>query len=107
MTVIYYILRDGTDRAVDAKDGASLMENAIMNNVRGIEAECGGCCSCATCHVYVDEKFAALLPAPDDMENELLDGVAAERKPTSRLSCQISVGPELDGLIVHIPEAQY
>ncbi|OXR49993.1 ferredoxin [Pusillimonas sp. T2] len=107
MTVIHYILRDGTDRAVDAKDGASLMENAIMNNVRGIEAECGGCCSCATCHVYVDEKFAALLPAPDDMENELLDGVAAERKPTSRLSCQISVGPELDGLIVHIPEAQY
>ncbi|MBC2770084.1 MULTISPECIES: 2Fe-2S iron-sulfur cluster-binding protein [Pusillimonas] len=107
MTVIHYILRDGTDRAVDAKDGASLMENAIMNNVRGIEAECGGCCSCATCHVYVDEKFAALLPAPDEMENELLDGVAAERKPTSRLSCQISVGPELDGLIVHIPEAQY
>lgn len=107
MTVIHYILRDGTDRAVDAKDGASLMENAIMNNVRGIEAECGGCCSCATCHVYVDEKFAALLPVPDEMENELLDGVAAERKPTSRLSCQISVGPELDGLIVHIPEAQY
>lgn len=107
MTVIHYILRDGTDRAVDAKDGASLMENAIMNNVRGIEAECGGCCSCATCHVYVDEKFAALLPAPDEMENELLDGVAAERKPTSRLSCQISVGPELDGLVVHIPEAQY
>lgn len=107
MTVIHYILRDGTDRAVDAKDGASLMENAIMNNVRGIEAECGGCCSCATCHVYVDEKFSALLPAPDDMENDLLDGVAAERKSTSRLSCQITVGPELDGLIVHIPEAQY
>lgn len=106
MPEIHFILKDGTRRTVQAKEGASVMETAIHNNVRGIDAECGGCCSCATCHVYVDDAFLARLPAPDDMENELLDGVAAERRPGSRLSCQIIVTSELDGLTVAVPATQ-
>jgi 2Fe-2S ferredoxin len=84
----------------------SVMLGAIQNNVPGIEAECGGCCSCATCHVYVDESWFAKLPAKDAMEDDLLSGVAAERRPTSRLSCQINMTLELDGLVVRIPEKQ-
>ena len=106
MPTINYILKDGTSRGVDAKPGSSVMENAIRGNIRGIDAECGGCCSCATCHVYVDEAFFDRLPPPDEMENELLDGVASERRPTSRLSCQLSVTAELDGLTVRVPETQ-
>ena len=106
MPTIHYLLQDGTTRSVDAKAGSSVMENAIRSNVRGIDAECGGCCSCATCHVYVDEAFLARLPAPDEMENELLNGVAAGRLPTSRLSCQITVTAELAGLTVRVPETQ-
>ena len=106
MTTIHYILLDGITRSVDAKAGTSVMENAIRNNLRGIEAECGGSCSCATCHVYVDEAFVDRLPPPDDMESELLDGVAAERRPTSRLSCQLTVSDALEGLTVRIPSTQ-
>jgi ferredoxin, 2Fe-2S len=106
MPTINYILKDGATRSVEAKAGSSVMENAIRGNVRGIDAECGGCCSCATCHVYVDEAFFDRLPAADDMESELLEGVAAERLPTSRLSCQLTMTAELDGLTVRVPETQ-
>ena len=106
MPTIHYILKDGSTRSIDAKPGSSVMENAVRNNVRGIDAECGGCCSCATCHVYVDDSFIALLPPADDMENDLLDGVASERQPGSRLSCQITMTADLDGLIVRVPETQ-
>lgn len=106
MPVIHFVLKDGTCRAVEAKNGASVMETAVHNNVRGIDAECGGCCSCATCHVYVDDAFLHLLPKPDDMENELLDGVASERQTGSRLSCQLSMSSAFDGLIVRIPPTQ-
>ncbi len=106
MPDIHFILKDGTRRTVQAKEGASVMETAIHNNVRGIDAECGGCCSCATCHVYVDDAFLPLLPAADEMENELLDGVASERKEGSRLSCQLIVSGELDGLTVTVPPTQ-
>jgi len=106
MPVIRFILQDGSVREVEARNGASVMETAIHNNVRGIDAECGGCCSCATCHVYVDDAFLGALPAPDEMEDELLDGVASERRPGSRLSCQITMSPELDGLVINIPETQ-
>jgi 2Fe-2S ferredoxin len=82
------------------------MENAIRHNVRGIDAECGGCCSCATCHVYVDEAFFDRLPPPDDLESGLLEVVAAERRPTSRLSCQIAMSAALDGLTVRLPQTQ-
>jgi 2Fe-2S ferredoxin len=106
MATIHYLLMDGTSKSVDAKIGLSVMENAVRNNVRGIDAECGGCCSCATCHVYVDDAFVDRLPPPDEMEAELLDGVASERLRGSRLSCQIAMTAALDGLTVRIPEKQ-
>ena len=106
MPTIHYILKDGSTRSIEAKPGASVMETAIHHNVRGIDAECGGSCSCATCHVYVDDTFIERLPPPDDMESELLDGVAAERLRGSRLSCQIAMTAELDGLTVRIPQSQ-
>ena len=106
MPTINYILRDGSCCSVDAKLGASVMETAVRNNVRGIDAECGGACSCATCHVYVDESFIERLPPADEMENELLDGVASDRLPGSRMSCQITMTANLDGLTVRVPETQ-
>jgi len=106
MPTIHYILKDGSTRSVEAKLGASVMETAIHHNVRGIDAECGGCCSCATCHVYVDEAYVSRLSPPDDMEDGLLDGVASERRPGSRLSCQLTITAELEGLTVRVPEAQ-
>lgn len=106
MPTIHYILQDGSSRSIEAKAGSSVMENAIRGNVRGIDAECGGSCSCATCHVYVDDAYLNRLPPPDDMESDLLDGVASERRPGSRLSCQLSMTAELDGLTVRVPETQ-
>ncbi|MFT8276879.1 2Fe-2S iron-sulfur cluster-binding protein [Kerstersia gyiorum] len=106
MPTIHYILKDGSTRSIAAKAGASVMETAIHNNIRGIDAECGGCCSCATCHVYVADADISRLPAPDDMEDELLDGVASERQPGSRLSCQLILTDALDGLTVRVPESQ-
>ena len=106
MPIIHYILKDGSTRSVDARLGASVMETAVHHNVRGIDAECGGSCSCATCHVYVDDTFVHRLLPPDEMESELLDGVASERLPNSRLSCQIAMTAELDGLTVRVPRTQ-
>lgn len=106
MTTIHFIQPDGQLTLVEAKAGTSVMEAAIRHNVRGIEAECGGSCSCATCHIYVDPAFFARLPAADDMESELLEGVAAPREATSRLGCQIIVTAEIEGLVVRVPERQ-
>lgn len=106
MPIIHYILKDGSIRSVEAKVGSSVMENAVRSNIRGIDAECGGSCSCATCHIYVDDAFINRLQPPDDMENELLDGVASARLASSRLSCQITVTADLDGLTVRVPETQ-
>jgi ferredoxin, 2Fe-2S len=106
MQNIIYILKDGSQRSVSAKTGHSVMETAIHNNIAGIDAECGGSCSCATCHVYVASEFLDRIPVPDEMEAELLEGVAAEREAGSRLSCQLIVTPELDGLVVRVPQIQ-
>jgi len=106
LPTIHYILKDGSRRSVQAKIGTSVMENAIRSNIRGIDAECGGSCSCATCHVYVDEAFVDRLLPADEMEAELLDFVASERLPNSRLSCQLAMTAELDGLSVCIPQTQ-
>ena len=103
---ITYILTDGTRREVEASKGASVMETALKHNLRGIDAECGGCLSCATCHVYVDEAWIAKLPPPDEDEADMLGFVAAERQPASRLSCQMVMSEALDGLVVHIPPTQ-
>jgi 2Fe-2S ferredoxin len=106
MPKVTYIQPDRSSRDLDVKVGTSLMQAAISGNVKGIEAECGGCCSCATCHVYVDPAMVDRVPPPDPGEVELLAGVAAERRPNSRLSCQIMATPDLDGLVVEIPDRQ-
>jgi 2Fe-2S ferredoxin len=105
MPKIIYVEHDGTKRAVDAEVGATVMETAIRNNVPGIVAECGGACSCATCHVHVDEAWSEKVGPPSAMEEDMLD-FAFDVRPTSRLSCQIKVTDELDGLIVRTPEQQ-
>lgn len=105
MAKITYITHEGTHYDVDAENGSTVMENAIKNGVPGIEAECGGACACATCHVYVDEAWTEIVGDPEPMEEDMLD-FAYEVQPNSRLSCQIKVTDELDGLVVRVPERQ-
>jgi 2Fe-2S ferredoxin len=105
MPKITYIEHDGSARTVDAELGATVMETAIRNNVPGIVAECGGACSCATCHVHVDEAWSEQVGPPSPMEEDMLD-FAFDVKPTSRLSCQIKVTEALDGLVVRTPSQQ-
>jgi 2Fe-2S ferredoxin len=105
MAKITFIGADGTRYEVEAENGSTVMENAIRNGVPGIEAECGGACACATCHVYVDEEWEDAVGQPQSMEEDMLD-FAFDVRPNSRLSCQIRVRPELDGLIVRTPTRQ-
>ncbi len=105
MAKITFIGADSTRYEVDAESGSTVMEAAIKNGVPGIEAECGGACACATCHVYVDEAWKAATGEPEPMEEDMLD-FAFDIRPTSRLSCQIRIGDELDGLVVNVPEKQ-
>ena len=105
MPKIVYHAFDGTRFEVEAAVGSTVMENAIRNDVPGIEAECGGACACATCHVYVAEEWLPKTGKAEAMEEDMLD-FAYELKPTSRLSCQIKVTDELDGLEVSVPERQ-
>ncbi|MCC6888562.1 MAG: 2Fe-2S iron-sulfur cluster binding domain-containing protein [Hyphomicrobiales bacterium] len=105
MPKITFIEPDGTSSTVDGELGSTVMETAIKNNVPGIEAECGGACACATCHVYVDDAWHAIVGDPSPMEEDMLD-FGYDVKPSSRLSCQIKVTAALDGLIVRIPERQ-
>jgi ferredoxin, 2Fe-2S len=105
MPKLTFVAFDGTDFVVDAQSGSTVMENAVRNSVPGIEAECGGACACATCHVYVDEAWAEKVGKPEAMEEDMLD-FAFEVGPTSRLSCQIKMSDGLDGLIVRVPERQ-
>ena len=107
MPKVTYIDHDGTENSFDVKVGRSVMEGGVQNGVDGIVAECGGSCMCATCHVYVDEAWLSKIPAADDTELEMLENTASERKSNSRLSCQIPVTDELDGLVVRLPESQY
>ncbi|HEU4619407.1 MAG TPA: 2Fe-2S iron-sulfur cluster-binding protein [Gammaproteobacteria bacterium] len=105
MPKVTYVEPDGTVREIQGRSGATVMETAVDNDVRGIVAECGGACSCATCHVYVDEEWVERLNPPDPQEDGMLDCVI-ERRPNSRLSCQIELSDELDGLRVQVPDAQ-
>lgn len=105
MVKITYIDDAGTARTVEAQVGATVMETAIKNGVPGIEAECGGACACATCHVYVDEAWREKVGPPAAMEEDMLD-FGYDVRPNSRLSCQIKVREELDGLVVRTPERQ-
>lgn len=105
MTKITYISFDGTEHVVEARDGQSVMDAAIRNDVPGIDAECGGACACATCHVYVNADWMDKVGAASDMEKDMLI-FAQDVADNSRLCCQIKVGPELNGLIVTMPENQ-
>ena len=105
MPKITYIDQQGEERTVEAEIGASVMETAINNDIPGILATCGGSCSCATCHVYVDDEWIGKLPPPELEESDMLD-TAHDLQDNSRLSCQIVVTEELDGLTVTTPPRQ-
>lgn len=105
MPKIIFIEHSGMQHEVEAQVGDSVMQAAVNNMVPGIIADCGGNCSCATCHVYVDEAWRGHLPAPTKMESEMVE-CALEVRENSRLGCQLHVTPELDGLIVRLPESQ-
>jgi 2Fe-2S ferredoxin len=106
MANITYIQPDGAQQTVVGEPGMTLMETAKKHLIDGIEAECGGACACATCHVYVDEAWRAAVGPPSEMEEDMLD-FAFDVRPNSRLSCQIKVTEALDGLIVRVPEKQF
>ena len=106
MAKITYIQFDGTETEVEVKPGLSVMEGAIKNNIPGIDADCGGACACATCHVYVEESWLDKTGDRSAMEESMLD-FAEGVEPNSRLSCQIKVSDELDGLRVTMPESQH
>jgi 2Fe-2S ferredoxin len=106
MPKITYVDSSGTERTVEGKNGMSVMETAIKHNIPGIDADCGGACACATCHVYVDGAFADKVGKPSAMEQSMLD-FAENVKENSRLSCQIKIRDDLDGLKVTTPESQH
>ncbi len=106
MASIKFIAFDGVEAEIEAETGLSLMQAAVNHGIAGIVAECGGACSCATCHVHVETAWFDKLPAAQDMEKEMLEFVM-NPKETSRLSCQIKIDDSLDGLVVHTPESQY
>ncbi|MEE9587536.1 MAG: 2Fe-2S iron-sulfur cluster-binding protein [Hyphomicrobiaceae bacterium] len=106
MAKITFIEHSGAEHTVEAEPGMTVMESAIKNDVPGIEAECGGACACATCHVYVEDAWRAATGAPEEMEEDMLD-FAFEVRESSRLSCQIKVTDALDGLVVRVPEKQF
>jgi len=105
MTHVTFIDHSGTARTVEAENGATLMETAIRNAIPGIEAECGGALSCATCHVYVEADWREAVGEPSPMEEDMLD-FGFDVRENSRLSCQIRISDALDGLVVRTPERQ-
>jgi 2Fe-2S ferredoxin len=106
MPTITFVHLDNRVERVEAEVGDSAMRAAIVHGIDGIVAECGGSAVCATCHVYVDDDWIGRLPAVGDDEDALLDGTASERQANSRLSCQIKITPELDGLVLRLPDRQ-
>ena len=106
MLKVKFVQPDCSEQVVDTDTGLTLMESAKMNDVPGIEAECGGACACATCHVYVDDAWRDKTGTPSQMEEDMLD-FAFDVRESSRLSCQIKLTPELDGLVVRVPAKQF
>jgi ferredoxin, 2Fe-2S len=106
MPNITYVHPNGTREAIDVPLGTSVMRGAILNGIDGIVAECGGEMMCATCHVYVEEAQLDRTPAQSDDEKAMLEFTASERRPNSRLSCQLVATPEMEGLVVYLPETQ-
>ena len=105
MAKITYIENNGKSHTIDVANGLSVMEGALQNNITGIDADCGGSMACATCHVYVKEEWFDKLPKKEDGEEDMLD-MAFEPKKFSRLSCQLMVSDDLDGLVVNLPTKQ-
>ena len=105
MSKITYIEHGGKSHTIEVSNGLSVMEGAVQNNIPGIDADCGGSMACATCHVYVKEEWFNKLPKKEDGEEDMLD-MAFEPKKNSRLSCQLMVSEQLDGLVVNLPEKQ-
>lgn len=106
MPKITFIEHNGTEHVVDVPEGWSIMEGAVKNRVPGIDADCGGGCACATCHIYVDAAWEAKMPEKEYMERAMLD-FAQEPKKNSRLSCQVRVSADMEGLIVRMPKSQH
>lgn len=106
MPVINYIEANGNKHEVEVASGDSIMRGAVDNMIDAILAECGGACACATCHCYVDEAWVDKVPAPSDVEKDLLEAVM-DPKDNSRLSCQVIVTDDMEGFTVHLPESQY
>jgi ferredoxin, 2Fe-2S len=108
MALVTYVEASGVQHRIDVPEGENVMRGALYNGVEGILGECGGGLACATCHCYVDEAWVAKVGGPSSKDEvDMLESTAAEVKPTSRLSCQITISAALDGLIVHLPETQY
>ena len=105
MAKITYITHDNKNHTIDVQNGLTVMEGAVQNDIPGIDADCGGGMACATCHVYVNDEWFDKLPEKEDGEEDMLD-MAFEPKKNSRLSCQITISDELDGLTVNIPSEQ-
>ena len=105
MPKITYIEHNGKEHAVEVPNELSLMEGAVQNNIPGIDADCGGACACATCHVYLDEKWFNKIKKKDDAEQDMLD-MAFEPNKFSRLACQITISEDLDGMVVKMPSKQ-
>src|ERR1700684_3194799 len=106
MPRVTYISQDQKATTLDIDVGTSVMQAAVFNGVDGIVAECGGSCMCATCHVYVREDQLALTPPMQAGEEAMREGTPSPRRPNSRLSCQLVVSPQMEGLVVHLPETQ-
>ncbi|MGO3345968.1 MAG: 2Fe-2S ferredoxin [Marinomonas sp.] len=107
MLNITFILPDENTMTVTANEGDSLMQVAVDNGIEQISADCGGCCSCATCHCVIDTDWASKMAPPDDNEMSLLSNAIDDCQPTSRLSCQVFLSAEHDGLVVNIPESSW
>lgn len=106
MAKITFITHDGTEHILEAENGTTVMEVAVKNSIEGIDADCGGACACATCHVYVQGEWAEKLKDREEMESDMLD-FAHEVEENSRLCCQIKVSEEMDGLVVKVPASQF
>lgn len=107
MPKVTYIEHGGAERVIDVPVGENVMRGALYNGIEGIVGECGGGIACATCHCYVDEAWLDRTGTPSPAEVDMFDSATSEVKPNSRLSCQIEITPELDGLVVRLPETQY
>ena len=105
MAKVTWKLSDGSEVSADVADGLNMMEAAVANNIEGVIGECGGCLSCATCHVYVSDEWRDKTGEMEDMEDAMLDATEAERQDNSRLSCQITASSDLDGLVLMVPDA--